>query len=77
VAFLEGSYAARQQDSLLARLVPAARHAATLLQVEPPTAPIDLFFIESREQMTQLIGGRATGLAEPSTCTVLLVTNHT
>jgi hypothetical protein len=38
-------------------------------------APIDLFFIESRAQMTTLIGGRATGFAQPSTRTVLLVTN--
>jgi hypothetical protein len=77
VSFLADSYPARHQDSLLARLAPAARHAEALLGVEPLGDPIDLFFIESREQMTQLIGGRATGFAQPSARTVLLVTNPT
>jgi len=77
VSFLADSYAARHQDSLLARLSPAAHHAEALLQVKPLAEPIDLFFIESREQMTQLIGGRATGFAQPSARTVLLVTNPT
>lgn len=77
VHFLAGSYPAQHQDSLLARLAPAARHAESLLQVPALAEPIDLFFIESREQMTKLIGGRATGFAEPATRTVLLVTNPT
>lgn len=75
VYFLVDSYSAAHQDSLLARLPLAARHAETLLHVPPLTEPIDLFFVESREQMTQLIGGRATGFAQPSARTVLLVTN--
>jgi len=77
VSFLADSYPARHQDSLLARLSSAAQHAEALLQVKPLTEPIDLFFIETREQMTQLMGGRATGFAQPSARTVLLVTNQT
>ena len=75
VYFLTDSYPAHHQDSLLARLPSAARHAEAMVRVQPLTQPLDLFFIESRAQMTALIGGRATGFAEPSTRTVLLVTN--
>ena len=75
VSFLADSYPARHQDSLLARLPLAAQHAQELLHVDPLAAPIDLFFIESRAQMTLLIGGSATGFAQPSARTVLLVTN--
>ena len=77
VSFLADSYPARHQDSLLARLSPAARRAEAVLQVKPLTEPIDLFFIETRDQMTQLMGGRATGFAQPSARTVFLVTNPT
>jgi hypothetical protein len=75
VYFLAGSYAAANQDSLLARLPPALAHARSLISAPALDGPIDLFFIESRAQMTALIGGRATGFAQPSTRTVLLVTN--
>ncbi|HEX9893355.1 MAG TPA: hypothetical protein VGA78_05495 [Gemmatimonadales bacterium] len=77
VYILADSYPARYQDSLLARLPSAARHAEAMLQIEPLAQPIDLFFIESREQMTQLIGARATGFAQPSARAVFLVTNPT
>lgn len=75
VSFLADSYAAQHQDSLLARLSPAARHAEALLHVRPLASPIDVFFIESREQMSQLIGVRATGFAHASARAVFLVTN--
>lgn len=75
VWFLRDSYPARHQDSLLGRLGPAVAHARTLIHASPLHGPLDLFFIESRAQMTALIGGRATGFAEPSTRTVILVTN--
>ena len=75
VYFLADSYPAAHQDSLLERLPRALAHARTLIKVPELEAPIDLFFIESRAQMMALIGGRATGFAEPSTRTVLLVTN--
>ncbi|MGE0353399.1 MAG: hypothetical protein AB7I33_16400 [Gemmatimonadales bacterium] len=77
VYFQADTYPARHQDSLLARLPPAARHAASMLQVEPLPGPIDVFFIESRGQMTRMIGRSATGFAQPSTGTVFLVTNPT
>jgi hypothetical protein len=73
--FLVDSYPARNQDSLLARLPPAVRHAERLINAPPSTGTIDLFFIETREQMTRLIGGRATGFAQPSARAVFLVTN--
>jgi hypothetical protein len=75
VYFLADSYPAAHQDSLLGRLPRALSHVESLIQAPELHAPIDLFFIESRAQMTALIGGRATGFAEPSTRTVLLVTN--
>jgi hypothetical protein len=75
VYFLADSYPSRYQDSLLARLRPAARHAESLIQARSLTQPIDLFFVESREQMTRLIGGRATGFAQPSARAVFLMTN--
>lgn len=77
VYFLADSYPAQHQDSLLARLPPAARHAEQLLGVEPLTDPIDLFFVESRAQMTALVGGRATGFAQPSARAVFLMTHPT
>lgn len=75
VYFLQGSYPAAHQDSLLASLPPALGHARSLIRAPALEGPIDLFYIESRAQMTALIGGRATGFAQPSTRTVLLVTN--
>ena len=75
VYFLAGSYPAGHRDSLLARLPAALSHARALINAPPLTGPIDLFFIETRAQMTALIGGRATGFAQPSTRTVFLVTN--
>ena len=75
VYFLEGSYPAAHQDSLLARLPAALGHARSLIRAPALGGPIDLFYIETRAQMTALIGGRATGFAQPSTRTVLLVTN--
>jgi hypothetical protein len=75
VYFVADSYPAAHQDSLLQRLPRALSHAHALIKAPELHAPIDLFFIESRAQMTTLIGGRATGFAQPSTRTVLLVTN--
>ncbi len=75
VYFAAGSYPAAHQDSLLARLPGALSHALTLTEAPPLPGPIDLFFIESRAQMTSLIGGRATGFAQPSARAVFLVTN--
>jgi hypothetical protein len=75
VYFLADSYAAANQDSLLARLPPALDHARSRIRAPALDGPIDLFYLENRAQMTALIGGRATGFAQPSTRTVLLVTN--
>jgi hypothetical protein len=75
VYFLADSYPALHQDSLLSRLPVAARHAERLLGVRPLSEPIDLFLVESREQMTALIGGRATGFAQPSARAVFLMTH--
>jgi hypothetical protein len=72
---LAGSYAARHQDSLLHRLPFALRHAETMLQVTATRSPIDLLFVESRAQMTRLVGTRATGFAQASARAVFLMTN--
>ena len=75
VHFLADSYPARHADSLLQRLPLALDHARQLLDLESSATPIDLFFIESRPQMEALIGGRATGFAQPSARAVFLMTN--
>jgi hypothetical protein len=75
VYFLADSYPAAHQDSLLGRLPPALAHARNLIDAPPLTGPIDLFFIESRQQMAALVGFGATGFAEPATRSVFLVTN--
>ena len=75
VYFLADSYPARHQDSLLQRLPDALANARQLLGVQSTPTPIDLFFIESRPQMEALIGGRATGFAQPSARAVFIMTN--
>lgn len=75
VYFQAGSYAARHQDSLLNRLPFALQHARALLQTSAPAGPIDVFFVETRDDMAQLVGGRATGFAHQSARAVFLVTN--
>jgi hypothetical protein len=75
VYFAADSYPAAHQDSLLERLPRALSRAHALIDAPELHAPIDLFFIESREQMTTLVGARVTGFAQPSARTVLLVTN--
>jgi hypothetical protein len=40
-----------------------------------PAGPIDLFFVDTREDMMQLIGGRATGFADQEARAVFLMTN--
>jgi hypothetical protein len=75
VYFQAGSYAAQHQDSLLTRLPFDLQHARALLQTSAPTAPIDLFFVDTREDMSALIGGQATGFAHQAARAVFLMTN--
>jgi hypothetical protein len=75
VYFLADSYPARHQDSLLPRLPAALAHAERLIEVKGTAGPIDLFFVENRPQMEALVGGRATGFAQPSARAVFLMTN--
>jgi hypothetical protein len=75
VYFVPDSYARTHRDSLLERLPGALAHARELIDAPPLEGPIDLFFIENRAEMAELIGASATGFAEASTRTVLLVTN--
>jgi hypothetical protein len=73
--FLADSYPAQHQDSLLARLPAAARHAERLLGLAPRPDTIDVFFVESREQMNGLVGFPVTGFADIEGRSVFLVTN--
>ena len=75
VHLIADSYPALQQDSLSRRLPPALAHAERMLGAGPLDGPLDVFFIESREQMQRLTGARATGMAHASSRTVVLVTN--
>ena len=70
-----GSYGARHQDSLVARLPDALAHARALLDTTAPDGLIDVFFVETREDMAALIGSRATGFAHQAARAVFLVTN--
>jgi hypothetical protein len=72
---LADSYPALHQDSLAQRIPSALAHAQQILGVGPLDGPLDVFFVESRDQMLRLTGARATGLAQPSSRTVVLVTN--
>jgi hypothetical protein len=75
VYFLAGSYAAKHQDSLLARLPGALQNARQITEAPKLAGPIDLFFIEERAQMKDLVGRPVTGMAEGSSRAVVLVTN--
>lgn len=75
VYFQAGSYGARHQDSLLARLPSSLAHARTLLDTRAPAGPIDLFFVETRDDMAALVGGPANGFAHQAARAVFLVTN--
>jgi len=75
VYFKTGGYAARHQDSLLARLPASLRHARDLLHTTAPDGPIDVFFVESRDDMSALIGAKATGFADQAARAVFLVNN--
>jgi hypothetical protein len=75
VYFVPGSYALAHQDSLLARLPAALTNARRLIDAPDLAGPVDVFFIENRAQMKALTGMSATGFAEASSRTVLLVTH--
>lgn len=75
VYFQEGTYAARHQDSLLARLPSSLAHARSLLNTRAPDGPIDLFFIATRDDMAALVGGPANGFAHQAARAVFLVTS--
>lgn len=75
VYFLEGTYPFAHRDSLKTNLVAAAAHARKLINAPPMPGPIDVFFIESREQMRALTGAPVTGFAHTSARAVFIVTN--
>ena len=73
--FLPGSYAMQRRDSLVRRANEALTHATNLLKAPAMRGPIDVFFIDSREQMRQLTGAAATGFAHSAARAVFIVTN--
>jgi hypothetical protein len=73
--FLPGSYAMQRRDSLVLRVQEALAHATGLLQAPAMKGPIDVFFIDSREEMRELTGAAATGFAHSAARAVFLVTN--
>jgi len=75
VYFAAESYAARHRDSLVTRVPAALDHARRLLGTQAPDGALDVFFVESRDDMAQLIGVRATGFAHRAARAVFLVTN--
>lgn len=73
--FATGSYPAAHQDSLMQRTVDARRAILRRLGVVQFDPPVDVFFIESREQMKALVGVAVTGLAGRDERAVFLVNN--
>jgi hypothetical protein len=73
--FLRGTYADIHRDSLLRRLPDAVAHARAMIAAPAAPGPIDVFFVERREQMQALTGANATGFAHTSARAVFLVTN--
>ncbi|MFN0179598.1 MAG: hypothetical protein ACKVZ0_12440 [Gemmatimonadales bacterium] len=61
----------------MTRLPAVLSHARRLLGTQAPDGPLDVFFVESRDDMSALIGGRATGFAHRAARAVFLVTNST
>jgi len=76
VHFLAGSYPARHQDSLVARVVAAEAADLSLLDRRAYDRTLDVFFVESRAQMDTLVGAPVTGFAQMDSAAVFLVTNH-
>ena len=73
--FLRGTYADVNRDSLLRRLPAALAHARVMIAAPPLSGPVDVFFVERREQMQALTGANATGFAHTAARAVFLVTN--
>src|SRR5688572_1713206 len=73
--FLRGTYPFTHRDSLQRRLPSALAHARALLDAPALAGPIDVFFIETREQMRALTGAAVTGFAHTAARAVFLVTN--
>jgi hypothetical protein len=73
--FLAGSYPARHQDSLVARVVAGKAADLSLLHGRSYDRTIDVFFIESRAQMDTLVGAPVTGFAQMDSAAVFLVTS--
>lgn len=77
VYFLRDSYPLANRDSLIAGLSAALADARSLIGAPPLSGPIDVFFIESREQMKALTGAPVTGFADTGAQAVFLVNNST
>ncbi len=75
VHFAADTYAAAHQDSLVARLGPALAADRALIDAPGDPEPIDVFFIESRDQMRRAVGYGVTGFADTQGRGVFLVTN--
>ncbi len=73
--FAAGSFPAAHQDSLIQRCVVARRDILRRLGGAQFSPPVDIFFIESREQMKSLTGLGVTGLAAREERAVFLVNN--
>lgn len=73
--FAAGSFPAARQDELIHRAVAARHDILRRLGVVQFDPPVDVFFIESREQMKALTGLGVTGLAGRDERAVFLVNN--
>ena len=73
--FLANSHPASHKEELARRCETAHHDLLALLGVDRSDDVIDVFFIESRDQMDALVGVPVTGFAERDARAVFLVTN--
>jgi len=77
IHYLPGSYAAAHRDTLAARVEGARSAALGLLGIAGYPATLDVFYVNSRQDMNDIVGTPVTGFAYYQDAAVVLVFNDT
>jgi hypothetical protein len=75
IHYLPGSYAAAHRDTLAARVEGARSAALGLLDIDDYPTTLDVFYVESRQNMNDLVGRPVTGFAYYRDAAIVLVLN--
>lgn len=75
VYYPAGSWALRHRDSLTTKVARSLQANRALIGAGPLNGPLDVFFVESREQMRRLTRAPVTGFAHMAARAVFIVTN--